>query len=209
VYNLLIYTVYKWIIALLLIFPGCATPITDFSHLPKPSGLAKYKSPLDFLNHHFTLKAVDALKNIPVVHAPTPRPYVSGVNFWSSAAAVICFHGWGRKIIFPLDMIYKARAKYTLIHEYVHHLDDMDRDNLYEFIDHREFANAFQRLQKDPLYKDNAKDILESADRWLTNVFGIGKWSEAIAYTAEWLVKKDGPKYMWQVFREMLKKPLH
>jgi len=206
---MIILTVFKWImVGILLLSSGCASTrtISTFNDIPDIAGLSNYASPRDFLDKNFVPEAVQALKDIPLIRAATPRPYVAGVNFWSHAVSLLGLHGWGRKIVFPLDRFYQGSADETLLHEYVHHLDDMDRDGIAEFIDHQEFEKAFKALLLHPDYGSKAREIAEQSDHWITNIFGIGEWSEIIAYTAEWLYDDGGPQFMWDVFRNMLKR---
>jgi len=201
--------VYKWFFILLTLCSGCASSrtINSFDGLKKPSAFADYKNLDAILRHHFTPEAKETLRDIPVIRMPTPEPYVAGVNVWSNLISLLGFHGWGRKVILPLDEIYRPTALRALIHEYIHQLDDMDRDGISEWINHENFASALKRMQADEKYSKRTTELLSFADRWVTNAFGIGENSEAIAYVGSWLVLEGGPDYMWEVFKKILKDP--
>jgi len=184
-----------WFFITLLWISGCYTTVTELKTEP-PAKIAK------ILNHHLLPDAYSAIECIPTVEG-YDRTFVSGVNIWSNLGAFFTLNGWGRKVITNDHL-----SIGTLIHEYVHHLDDLDRDGFIDLIDHDEFEVALQKLSLDKKYRDMYEDIVWKSDRWVTNWFGIGDLSEEIAYTAEWLVyiRPHGPDYMWNVFRKVLKR---
>lgn len=199
---------YKWFLLLTLFLAGCASSrhIDSFENL-NTTDISCYQNSSEFIRNFFTAEAASAVKDIPIIRGPAPLPYVSGVNFWSSFISTITLQGWGRKIILPLDSIYDKYLENTLIHEYIHHLDDMDRDGEGDFIDHRAFELAYLRFKSDPRFKQKSSGIEKRADRLITNIFGIGPMSEQIAYTGAWVAtSKEPPEYLIKVFEKMLKR---
>jgi len=198
------------LILLCLLLSGCAASnfVTDLS-IPNPGSLHGYTSINDVQQKHFVPNAYQAIRSIPTIDGHTwfGKPFVSGVNFWSSFSSVLLFNGYGLKVIIPHERLYSSSGLETIIHEYVHHLDYMDRQGLGEFIDHAEFTEALERMLRSPFYDEVAEDVLDSSDRFVTNVFGIGSLSEEIAYMADKLVTEGGPQYMWHVFRNILINP--
>lgn len=197
----------RYLLLLLVLVTGCTTTINEIPNQPCDSVLSNFKSVDDVIKLHLTPAAYAAVRGIPVVRGRTFAPFVSGVNFWSNLGSFVLFNGIGRKIIVDSDDLRGGRGLKTIIHEYIHHIDDMDRDGLHDLIDHREFIVAFFRMKNDPEYSGDAKSISRRADAFITNVFGIGPYSEEIAYTAGRLVMNGGPPYMWYVFRKILIPP--
>lgn len=194
---------------LLLILIGCSgtRQITNlYDKLPKKEAARKeYKTVDSFLKHTFTDAAYEKLKDIPLIDGPAYTAYVSGVNIWSNIASFFTFNGVGRKVIIPKDKIKKWGIK-GLIHEYLHHLDDMTRDGEGNFINYDEFKKAYVRMSRDTFYAGIVIYTERQADRFFTNVFGIGHMSEHIAYSASHVYLHGGPDYFKKVFRKIFRK---
>lgn len=168
---------------------------------------------------YFTPEAYDIIKDIPAVDGLGVTPWVAGVNFWTHALSIITLNGIGRKVIVPEKGI-RRHGILLFIHEYIHHLDDIDRDGDGEWIDHEEFKAAYLKMSSDEelMYVGNGnyirvykyshivKEVELKANHWITDTFGIGDMSEHIAYMGHLLVKKGGPDYMWKVYRRILKR---
>ena len=201
---------YRIILLFILFFTGCASNniVTDLS-IPEPGNLNGFSSIDEVKQKYFVEDAYEAIKDIPTILGNTwfGKPFVSGVNFWSSFASTIMFNGWGPKVIVSSKRLYSNSGLDTIIHEYVHHLDALDRQGRGEFIDHDEFRTALARMLEDDKYKKRVQEVMNSADSFITNIFGIGPLAEEIAYMADDLVINDGPDYMWHVFRNMLRNP--
>lgn len=184
---------------ILLIFAGCNTvEITSVT-------IDKSKVQVSaFLEDNFTPQAIVAIRGIKIYEGMHLHPYVSGVNFWSDAISFLIFNGIGRKIITTRGTLEEGCPRETIIHEYMHHLDDMDRDGEIEIIDQLSFLHAFRKF-----YQENtavAENLLDRSDRAITNIFGIGPLSELIAYTAGWVVENPDlcPMYMHVVYADIL-----
>lgn len=195
-------------LTLLVILTGCAgtreiTKMED--HLTQ----AELKNPnhetVDKIKqHYFTPEAYEVIKKIPVINGPAVSGYSAGVNFWSNLASFVTCNGVGRKIIIP-DSSLEQWGVAVLVHEYVHHLDDIDRDGEGEFIDHEEFKSAYKLLAYDQRWRGLYLWAEQQNDMMVTEVFGVGELSEQIAYVAQHLAIKGGPDYMKHVFRKILK----
>jgi hypothetical protein len=94
----------------------------------------------------------------------------------------------------------------SIIHEYIHHLDDFGRDGIKEFINLEEFRNAYIRMSKDFRWAGLVHYTELRADRFITNTFGLGHMSEHMAYMGARMAMHGGPDYMWDVFRKVLVK---
>lgn len=201
----IVYTTYMRLLFLLLFFiTGCTTTVSNLPNQRRNSVLKQYACVDDVIKHYFRDGAYQAIKDIPVIYGNTFNPFVSGVNIWSDLGSIFLGNGWGRQVIVQDDDLYGTWGLRILLHEYMHHIDDMDRDGLLDLIDHNEFIVAFYLMKHDPEYKNKAACVEKKADRFITNVFGIGPDSEKIAYTATMLVIDGGPDYMWYVFRRIL-----
>ncbi len=193
---------------LAVMFTGCTSEIKNTYELfPEKQKLVHHRTVDSVKKYYFTDEAYKAIKDIPTVDgfAVKGSGFVSGVNFWSSLLSVVTGNGIGRKVITTKDKLRKNGVR-VLIHEYIHHLDDLDRDGEGNFIDHDEFKKAFKRMGKDRIHAGKANWIDRRATNFWTRVFGIGYLSEHIAYTGEVIIMLGGPSYMWYVFRKMLRK---
>lgn len=224
----------RLLIILLLFFAGCSSTITEIGPLlPKSERPVNFIAPLgktynfrkqnttidSFLKYHFTDDAYYYLKDIPLVDGPCSAPYAAGVNFWSSAASFLSLNGIGRKVILNPEMLFKYGKK-ALIHEYVHHLDDLTRDGEANFINLDEFKLAYARLAKEShlvnthenyyirimTHLDKIKVVERSSNIWFTNTFGVGDMAEHIAYSSHMILgKKDVPDYFKRVYRKVFR----
>jgi hypothetical protein len=188
---------------------GCAgtREIIDLaSFLPKKEQTAKHHASVAAsLEHYFTPQANEVLQEIPAIAGPGFSGYAAGVNFWSNLASFISFNGVGRKVILPPDTLAQWGVA-SLIHEYIHHLDDLDRDGDFDFIDHQEFRDAYFMLAQDRRYAGIALWAERESNAMMAATwFGIGDLSEQIAYVGQRLATRGGPDYMIYVFRKMLR----
>lgn len=156
--------------------------------------------------YYFTKKAYEAIKRIPAIDGPAINGYAAGVNVWSNIASFVTCNGIGRKIIVPKKSVAQWGVS-ILIHEYVHHLDDMTRDGEANFINYDEFRKAYELMAKDSKWHGLYLWIESRANSLVTELFGVGEMSEHIAYTAQCLVTRGGPDYMKYVFRKILRIP--
>jgi hypothetical protein len=199
----------------ILLFLSCLSGCTatrvynSLSEIPENDNLSGYSSisgvNSSILGKYFTEEAHKAVEHIPVIDGLMLKPYVVGVNIWSRLISVILFNGFERKVVVSRNFLGREATVRTFLHEYIHHLDDMDRDGEGEWIDHREFALAFHRLLQDSGYAEDVDHYLEVSDAFITNVFGVGAMSEIIAYIGGWVATNKCPNYMKLVYRKILK----
>lgn len=191
---------------------GCASSrqITDLTDILPPDQVAPHHATVDaVLRYYFTDEAYQAIKDIPLIDGPAVSGYAAGTTFMSNILTLFSFNGWGRKVIFPSDILRKQWGVEGIIHEYIHHLDDMDRDGEGEFIDLEEFRQAFLALQKDFNYAwiaINANNKHAEFPWIYHKLISVGDLSERIAYTGgQMAVTGKGPDYMKRVFRKILR----
>jgi len=193
---------------ILAVLSGCAgtREITDLSqYLPDKEAVLEQNQSVDsFKKHYFTDEAYEAIKGIPVINGPDITPYAAGVNIWSNIASFVSFNGVGRKVVADEGFL-KERGVFTLVHEYIHHLDDMDRDGEAEFIDHDAFKKAYLMMANDQRWAGIVIETERLANSFFTNMFGVGSMAEHIAYVGQHLMMKGGPDYMKHVYRKILR----
>jgi hypothetical protein len=209
----------KLLIALVLL-SGCYGQLDNIDHLLPQKQRAEHHETVDSIKrYYFTPEAYEAIKDIPAIDGVGFSPWVTGVNAWTNIFGVLTLNGAGRQAIFTESGLRK-HGVYAVIHEYVHHLDDMDRDGEGEWIDHKEFEKAYKRMAREAQYFKIGRgqyikiysyplivaEIERDANYWATDIFGIGHKSEHIAHMAHLLVKKGEPDFMWRVFRKILKR---
>lgn len=193
---------------LIILLAGCASTreITDTrtylseKELENPNNKTVDK----IKKYYFTDKSYEAIKNIPAIDGPALSSYSAGINFWSNVASFLTCNGIGRKVITPESSLYQWGVA-ALIHEYVHHLDDIDRDGEGEFIDHGEFKRMYSLMEQDRHWRGMWLWAEKQNDMMTSEAFGVGHLSEQIAYIAQYLVLNNGPEYMKYVFRGMLR----
>jgi uncharacterized protein YceK len=199
-------TIYLLLVCVLL--GGCSSfrSYTEIGPLMPKEERKEQSEDLDsFLRHHFTDKAYEALKDIPLIDGPSVTPYAAGVNFWSNAVSLFTLNGVGRKVVCSKEHL-SQMGKEILLHEYLHHLDDLTRDGDGDFIDLNEFEEAYKRMAKDKLWAGVVIYSEVLSNNWWTLNFGIGHLSEPIAYSGSKIVTLGGPDYFIRVFRKVFRK---
>ena len=183
------------IFAIVLAFlVGCASPVTELNPLlPEHQRKDAHATVDSFLKHHFTDKAYKALKDIPVVDGPCNTPYVAGVNFWTNALSLLAGTGVGRKVVLRPWMITKYGGTNVLFHEYLHHLDDITRDGEGNFIDLKEFEEAYRMMSVDSRFAGIVGYSERYSYNWWSITYGIGDMSEHIAYSGSKAYREIAP----------------
>lgn len=186
---------------------GCASSreITTLSeYLPKKEASLVYHQTLDkALKHYFTTAAYTAIKDIPLIDGPAVGGYAAGVNGWANLASLISFNGYGRKVILPSDSI-KKHGIGGIIHEYIHHIDDMCRDDELKLLNLKEFKWAYLLMANDRRYAGIVRYVEQRANNSWADFFGVGQMSEHIGYVAQYIATHDAPHYIKWVFRHIL-----
>ena len=201
---------------------GCVTPVDILKdYLPLKESKIKHLETVDtMLQYYLTDEAYNAVKDIPIVEAFTVGgSYVSGCNIPGDIAAIFTLVGPGRKVILDKDAI-KAWGFTAILHEYVHHLDDMTRDGEADFINVEEFEAALRslviytqvidtdrlKIRVHPYVGQYSRIITRAENSRSNGMLGLGKYSEHIAYTAQDLFSSPYPDNMKQVFRKVFKR---
>lgn len=179
--------------------------------LPKVErGFPHHNTVDDIKRRYFTDAAYEAIRHIPTVVGPTGHAYAAGSTFLSNVASFLTFNGVGRKVVVTRSKI-EGWGIDIFLHEFTHHLDDMDRDGDGEFVDHDEFREAYERLLLDEDYKwlrSYVKRALEPYSDFYNAFLGIGDLSEEMAYVASGMASSGvGPEYMWHAMRGILRHP--
>lgn len=197
------------VISALLILTGCYTPICNLDGLlgPKYSHNAVHHATIQTVHQFYlTPRAAKACSSIPCVLSWPSTPLAAGVNFWADLLSFLAGNGVGRKCIMARESLW-SNGPEDILHEYIHQLDDLTRDGDADFIDLEEFKQAHNRMSKDPQWFGLWLFAEKYSDYWATNWFGIGELSEQIAFVgARMAVQQNGPDYMWDVFKNILRK---
>jgi len=195
----------KYLLVLLLLFTGCATHITNLDYmLPiKENDRPQHETIDTVLKYYLTDEAYDAVKDIPSVDTVTfGGSYVTGVNVWTNLLGIAVRLGVGRKVVLSLEGL-KNNGVSAILHEYMHHIDDMTRDGDVDLISVDEFKVAWSRLEKEN--PKQAELIDTFADRTVTNLFGVGEDSERIGYMLQHMIKYGGVPYLKNVYRKVIR----
>lgn len=158
---------------------------------------------------YYVPEAYDFIKDVPVIDGLSfGNAYAAGTTFLSSVASFFTFNGLGRKVILSVGRLQKAGIE-SIIHEDVHHFDDLGHDGGVVFIDHCEFLAAYERLKSDAKYASMVSWIEYRRDElaWFTDSFGVCEVGEDIAYVACYIATHpDSPEYMRRVFDKVLRR---
>lgn len=169
----------------------------------------------DIKRQHFTPEAYEAIKDIPLESGGFTAYAV--VNFWSNVASLLTGHGLGRAVIINESALAQAASVNSsnvdvwIVHEYIHHLDDMGRDGedgvpVGGWINIEEFVAAYAAIagtSKDGLLYYQVEKM---QDNWWTNNFGVGENSERIAYVGGLLTRQRSAPALEKVYRKVLRR---
>jgi len=186
------------VLSLVILMSGCYTTLDRLDNYGY-SGTVD-----DVLRTNFTKEAYDLIKDIPMVVSPTASTaYAAGTSFGSKTMSLLLGHGIGRKVVVSESFIKKDIIP-TIIHEYVHHIDDIGRDSGDSLINIDEFLLAYKMCYKHQYYHGITLFVESAANRFVTDVFGIGDYSEHIAYTSQVVLFHDRvlPEMQW-AFRKV------
>jgi hypothetical protein len=209
----------KKLAILLLLCTGCYTPVTNLKGYIPEKQAAEFPTVDSVLTYYLVPEAHQAVEDIPTVIGNTTSGYAAGTSRWSSVCSWLTGSGIGRKVIFSEKSLYNDGYP-GLIHEYVHHLDDMTRDGSddpkqYIWINLKVFLQAYKMLKNDYTHKGIQLWCDSRANGWVANTFGVGEAAEHVAYIAMYLTsrnKKTGnprkvPEYLKAVFSRILNIP--
>lgn len=192
---------------LLLSTSGCYSTIERFDST-HPDVNVRNLTPQEVMEKHFTPEACEALRDIPVVISDLQMGpgFAAGTNFWSKLAGLFIGIGIDRKVSMSHDRAHDSEMERMLVHEYIHHLHDMQLDGDSIWIDEDEFVEAYKKCATDTRYAGIVHLTESLANRWVTNTFGISDAAEYIAYVGDICATRNSPEYLGRVFRKILKR---
>lgn len=192
------------VLFLLIFLTGCLTPISKIEY--EKDGKIEVVSVQGFLKETFTDEAYEAIKDIEVYESPSKTFGVAlCTSKWSYILSLFCGAGFDRSIL----IIDTSDTRSHIVHEMVHHLDDIGRDGGKQFIEPDKFIRAYARSRK---YKSYSYIVRYSESESLfhfviTELFGIGIHSERIANCADLIWNRwDVPDSLKEVYRKVFRK---
>lgn len=193
---------------LLLSLTGCYTTRESFPE--KHNSLnVRGMSIQEVLKEHFTTEAYEVIKEINVVesHVLGDGALAAGTNFWSRVYSLaIGIGGVDRRVVLSSSAFNSPFVNKILVHEFIHHLHDMQLDGEGEWIDEKEFERAYEQTAHHWQYAGIVHTVERHANRWWTNIFGINANAEYIAYTGDHCAFDNCPSALGLVYRKILKK---
>ena len=193
------------LVVLLVALSGCYTPVISLDGYIPDKEVAVYPTVDSLRKAKYMENAYRAIKDIPVVDGLSFNTFAAGTSVGSAIASFLTLSGTGRKVVLDKEQIYE-HGYVAIVHEDIHHLDDMDRDGISNWINHDVFLQAYKLLAKDYRYKGIQLWCETVANDWVTNTFGVGPYAEHIAYLGMFLSQgKPAPEYLKAVFARILK----
>ena len=197
------------LILLLLVFiSGCYTPLVSLEEWNKDKDISVREA----IREIFTPEAYELIKDIPVYRGPLPgHALASGTTVLSRVP--LLFSGiTGRAVVLREKDISNVHTTYRdmlddLVHEYIHHLEDLSLDADVEFLDNTEFHTAYAACRNNTNHHGIYLFVEDSANTWVTNNFGISELSEYIAYTGQIIYKQRCTPSLRRVYSHILRKP--
>jgi len=182
----------KYLVAIPLL-AGCYSPITQLDEVVNARQEIEFKktsleprNSLDaFFKEIFTDEAYTAIKDIPITTGPLfGSGLASGTSVTSKFISLFMFADWGRRVVLSKLGI-KEYGLEGVLHELIHHLDDLTRDGSGHFIDIAEFMQGYIVCAASPQYYGICRFVENrNPDAWFT-VFGVGDEAERIAFCGQ------------------------
>lgn len=204
---------YLWLFAILL--SGCYTPLAQMSDAVNQrqqeefsrAGVVRTETIDEFLKQIFTDEAYQAIKDIPIVTGPLfGTGLASGTSGTSKFISLFMFADCERRAVLS-DVGLREYGLEGVIHELLHHLDDLTRDGDGDFIDVEEFLTGYEACARSHQYHGIYRFVENrNPDAWLTNTFGVGKHAERIAFCGQLFWKQGGPPELEYAFRKIFRK---
>jgi hypothetical protein len=204
----------KYAVFSLVLLSGCYSPITQLDEVVNQRQEAEFQktslprnTTLDrFLQELFTDEAYAAVKDIPIVTGPLfGTGLASGTSVPSMFISTFMFADWDRRAVLSETGI-KEYGLEGVIHELLHHLDDMTRDGEANFIDVDEFLAGYQVCAGDMKYHGICRFVENrNPDGWIS-IFGVGDHAERLAFCGQLFWKQGGPESLEYAFRRIFRK---
>lgn len=159
-----------------------------------------------FLKQIFTDKAYDAIKDIPVVTGPLfGTGLASGTSLTSKIISFFMFADWKRRAVLS-EVGLKEYGLEGVIHELIHHLDDLTRDGEADFLNIEEFIVGYKSCIGDMQWHGICRFVENrNPDNWIS-AFGVGDHAERIAFCGQLFWKQGGPEPLEYAFRKIFRK---
>lgn len=193
---------------------GCYSPLTNLDEIVNTRQQAEFtKTSLDphtslslFLQAILTDEAFEAIKDVPVVTGPLfGSGLASGTSGTSNFISLFMFADWERRAVLS-DVGLKEYGIEGVIHELIHHLDDLTRDGDAQFIDVGEFLRGYEACATNQTYHGIYRFVENrNPDGWIT-AFGVGDHAERIAFCGQLFWKQGGPPELEYAFRRIFRK---
>ena len=159
-----------------------------------------------FLSTVLTNEAYEAVKDIPVVTGPLiGSGLASGTSATSKIISIFMFGDWERRVVMSNVGIQEFGVE-GILHEVIHHLDDLTRDGEAEFIDIDEFLYGYEVCASDTQYHGIYRFVENRNPDSFVSVFGVGDHAERIAFCGQLFWKQGGPPELERAFRRIFRK---
>lgn len=193
---------------------GCYSPLTNLDEIVNTRQQAEFtKTNLDrctsikvFLQTILTDEAFDAIKDVPIVTGPLfGTGLASGTSGSSKFISLFMFADCERRAVLS-EIGVKEYGIEGVIHELIHHLDDLTRDGDAQFIDVEEFLRGYEVCATNQTYHGTYRFVENrNPDGWIT-AFGVGDHAERIAFCGQLFWKQGGPPELEYAFRRIFRK---
>lgn len=200
---------YLYIILISLLLSGCFTPVINIEEYAtrKSDKDLNIKTLDELLKITFTDEAYEAIKDIPMEKGPIGSAMAAGSSIPSSIMQFFIGAGFGRKVLVNDEMMKESDHGFSsIIHEYIHHLDDITRDGDGEFINVDSFIIGYATCYKTQRYHGITLFVENNQGNFITDTFGIGKHSERIAYCGQIIWRQDIPLPLQVAFSKVFRK---
>lgn len=195
-----------------LFLSGCFTPVTNIEEYAsrRSDKESNIKTLDELLKKTFTDEAYEAIKDIPLEKGPIGSAMAAGSSIPSSIYQFLTGGGIGRKVLVNDEMLKRPDHGFSsIIHEYVHHLDDITRDGEGEFINIDSFIIGYATCYKTQQYHGIVLFTEGNQANFITDVFGIGSHSERIAYCSQLIWRQEIPLPLRVAFSRIFRRFEH
>lgn len=202
----------------LLVLPllvGCYSPLTNLDEIVNARQQTEFqKTTLDlhasinsFLQSILTDEAFQAVKDMPIVTGPLfGTGLASGTSGTSKFISLFMFADCDRRVVLSEIGVTEYGVE-GVLHELIHHLDDLTRDGDAQFIDINEFLRGYEMCSTHQMYYGICRFVEnKNPDGWITSTFGVGDHAERIAFCGQLFWKQGGPAELEYAFRHIFRK---